>query len=120
MQTTWQRVECTFAQIEWKHELNHTFVIQSPETGSDGLLPIGSRKEIVEKLSKLNTAPEREGEDALYGPGVRIDLPPEKDPVEQMLLTIVEEEIAYLVMMRISRICGWKILDPETGRELNP
>ena len=77
-------------------------------------------KEIIEQLSKLNTAPEREGEDALFGPGVRIDLPPEKDPVEQMLLTIVEEEIAYLVMMRISRICGWKILDPETGRELNP
>ena len=81
---------------------------------------IGSRAEIIEKLSRLNTAPEQVGEDALFGPGIRIDLPPEQETIDQMLLTIIEEEIAYLVIMRISRICGWKILDPETGRELNP
>jgi hypothetical protein len=100
--------------------VNKTFVILSPETSGSNMAAIGSRSEIVEQLSRLNTAPEQMGEDALFGPGIRIDLPPEQETVDQMLLTIVEEEIAYLVIMRISRICGWKILDPETGRELNP
>jgi hypothetical protein len=101
--------------------LNQTFVIQAPEeSGTNGLAPIGTRAEIIQTLSRLNTAPEREGEDVLWGPGVRIDLPPNQDPVEQMLLSIVEEEIAFLVIMRIGRICQWRILDPETGRELNP
>ena len=100
--------------------VNQTFVILSPETSSNGMAAIGSRAEIIDQLSRLNTAPERPGEDALFGPGIRIDLPPEKEMIDQMLLTIIEEEIAYLVIMRISRICGWKILDPETGQELNP
>lgn len=100
--------------------MNQTFVIQSPETSSKGLAPIGSRKEIIEQLSRLNTAPEREGEDALFGPGIRIDLTPGRDPIDQMLLSVTEEEIALLVILRISRICGWRIIDPETGQELNP
>lgn len=100
--------------------MNQTFVIQSPDSSSKGLAPIGSRKEIVDQLSSLNTAPERDGEDVLFGPGIRIDLTPGRDPVEQMLLTVTEEEIAFLVIMRISRICGWRIIDPETGQELDP
>ncbi len=100
--------------------MNQTFVIQSPDSSSKGLAPIGSRKEIVDQLSSLNTAPERDGEDTLFGPGIRIDLTPGRDPVEQMLLSVTEEEIAYLVIMRISRICGWRIIDPETGQELDP
>ena len=100
--------------------MNQTFVIQSPDSSSKGLAPIGSRKEIVDQLSRLNTAPERDGEDALFGPGIRIDLTPGRDPVEQMLLTVTEEEIAFLVIMRIARICGWRIIDPETGQEFDP
>lgn len=101
--------------------MNQTFVILSPEeSGKNGLAAIGTRAEIIKKLDTLNTSPERPGEDVLWGPGIRIDLPPEKDPVDQMLLTVVEEEIAFLVIMRIGRICQWRILDPETGRELNP
>ena len=101
--------------------MNQTFVILSPEeSSSGGLAPIGTRDEIVKALEPLNTAPERAGEDVLWGPGIRIDLPPDKDPVDQMLLTVVEEEIAFLVIMRIGRICQWRMLDPETGRELNP
>lgn len=101
--------------------VNQTYVILSPEDSrAGGLAPIGTRDEIVKALEPLNTAPERRGEDVLWGPGIRIDLPPEKDPVDQMLLTVVEEEIAFLVIMRIGRICQWRMLDPETGRELNP
>ena len=64
--------------------MNQTFVIQSPDSSSKGLAPIGSRKEIIDRLSNLNTAPEREGEDTLFGPGIRIDLTPGRDPIEQM------------------------------------
>jgi len=102
------------------HAVNQTFVILSPEQSrSGGLAPIGTRAEIVKALEPLNTAPERPGEEVLWGPGIRIDLPPEKDPVDQMLLTVVEEEIAFLVIMRIGRICSWRMLDPETGEELD-
>jgi len=101
--------------------VNQNLVILSPEeAGKNGLAPIGTRAEIIKALDLLNTSPEREGDDVLWGPGIRIDMPPDKDPVDQMLLSIVEEEIAFLVIMRISRICQWRMIDPETGRELNP
>lgn len=95
-------------------------VILSSETGDDGgLAPIGRRSEIIERLSGFNTAPEREGSMVLHGPGIRIEFADE-DPVRQMLLTVVEEEIAWQVILRIARALGWKLLDPTSGRELTP
>ncbi len=96
------------------------FVILSkqPSTAS-GMSPIGRRSELVATLARYNTNPEREGDDVLYGPGIRIELPPGQDSVNQMLMTITEEEIAWLVIMRLARALNWKIVDPNTGRELN-
>ncbi len=97
------------------------FVILSRQSTSDGtMVPLGSRQSIVDDLSRHNSAPEREGDDMLYGPGIRIELPPDEDPVRQMLVTMTEEEIAWLVVIRLAKIFEWKILDPLTGRELNP
>lgn len=90
----------------------------APSSGS-GLAPIGSRKEIVHELSRYNTAPESSADDTLYGPGIRIEMPPGQDPVTQMLMTVVEEEIAWLVIMRLAKAFSWKIVDMNTGRELN-
>ena len=45
---------------------------------------------------------------------------PGQDPVTQMLLTIVEEEIAWLSVMRLARECRWRITEVETGHELEP
>ena len=96
------------------------FVILSAEPGGgDGLPPIGRRAEIIEQLRNLNTGPGREGESILHGPGIRIEFADE-DPIRQMLLTIVEEEIAWPVILRIGRTIGWKLLDPTSGRELKP
>ena len=96
------------------------FVILSPDAPPDGgLAPLGSRTEIVQKLEAYNTAPETDGEDILYGPGIRVEMPP-GEPVTQMLMTIVEEEIAWQVIMRLAKGLHWKLLDPATGRELNP
>jgi hypothetical protein len=81
---------------------------------------IAPRKELLETLSHYNTAPAREGEDVLYGPGFRIELAPEQDPVTQMLMTIDDDDIAWVAIMHIARSLNWKLLDPMTGRELRP
>lgn len=71
-------------------------------------------------LANYNTAPQREGEDILYGPGIRLELPPGQKDISQMLLTLVEEEIAWLTIMRLAKTFQWKLLDTATGRELTP
>lgn len=96
------------------------FVILANSTPTpQGAMPvIGKRAEILRGLAGCNTGPETEGDDVLYGPGIRIELPPGQDPVTQMLLTLTEEEIGWLVLMRLAKKFHWKILDPESGREL--
>ena len=73
----------------------------------------------AELMAGLNTAPAQAGEDVLYGPGIRIELPP-GDPVSQMLMTVVEEEIAWQVIMRLAKDMQWKLRDMATGREWSP
>jgi hypothetical protein len=34
-----------------------------------------------------------------------------------MLLNISDDDIAWIMIMRIAREFGWKILDPQSGRE---
>lgn len=80
---------------------------------------IGTRREILDKLARLNTMPEREGEeDVLYGPGICIELPPDNGPVRQMTMTVNEEEIAWQVVSRLIKELPCRLLDPESGREL--
>ena len=101
--------------------MTQQYVILSNEVGPDnGMAPIGSREEIVNLLANFNTAPENDDMDVLYGPGILIELPPDQDPVPQMVLSVIEDEIAWLVIMRISKELKWKILDPMSGRELKP
>ena len=81
---------------------------------------MGKRSQLVRELARFNTAPETAGEDdVLYGPGIRLELPPGQDPVSQILLTIIEDEIAWLVIMRLAKTFEWRIVDTESGRELN-
>ncbi len=99
------------------------FVILSGEdSGQTGSMPaIGPRAEIVEKLARANTSPESsDAEDVLYGPGIRVELAPNQDPVSQMLVTVTEEEIGWQVLTRLINHFQWKLLDPNTGRELTP
>jgi hypothetical protein len=94
-------------------------ILSREEPSGDGLAAIGTRQEIIGRLQSLNTAPAVDGGDILYGPGITIELPP-GEPVSQMLMTIVEEEIAWQVIMRLAKDMQWKLLDPATGRELQP
>jgi hypothetical protein len=96
------------------------YVIVSRRSASaNGMAPVGPRDQLLRDLGNFNTAPEREGDDVLYGPGIRLELPPGQDPVGQMLMTVTEEEIAWLVIMRLAKAFDWKIVDVNTGRELN-
>lgn len=98
------------------------YVIQTrqDEQSANGLPPIGSRAELLSRLSHYNTAPEsEESDEILYGPGIRLEMPP-GDPINQLLVTVTEEEIAWPVMLRLCRDFNWSMLDPNTGRTLNP
>ena len=100
--------------------MSKQFVIQSRTAGADGKrVSLGTRSEIINALSKFNTLAEIEGGDTLWGPGIKIDLPPE-DPIQQMLLHIVEEEIAWLPIVRLAKQFDWSVMDIESGRELQP
>ena len=93
---------------------------QDDQSSGNGLPSIGARAELLDQLSHYNTAPESgDADDILYGPGIRIELPP-GDPINQLLLSVTEEEIAWPVMLRLCRDFHWSILDPNTGRMLNP
>ena len=49
--------------------------------------------------------------------GIRIDLPPGQDPISQMLLTVVDDDIAWSVIRRLLKTFPWRLLDPITGME---
>ncbi len=97
-------------------------ILSGVEPEEAGSLPaIGPRAEIVEKLACAKTYPESsDAQDVLYGPGIRVELTPNQDPVSQMLVTVTEEEIGWQVLTRLINHFQWKLLDPATGRELSP
>ena len=81
---------------------------------------IGSFAEIARSLRDFNTAadgdPESRG--VLHGPGIVVQLPmlDDDDPVNQILVSINDDEIAWPVLLRICRSMGWKMMDPQSGR----
>lgn len=94
-----------------------SFVILSPEPAAeDGtLVPLGSRKEILEALEARNTGPEVEGGETLYGPGICLEIPTTEDPVTQITLNIVDEDIAWDVIERLARAFNWSLFDVTSG-----
>jgi hypothetical protein len=100
---------------------SHYVILSRAASSGNGMAPLGRRREIIEELRRFNTSPERDDvDDVLYGPGIRIEMPPGNDPVTQMLLSIMEEEIAWLVVMRLAKEQKWTIVDTESGRALSP
>ncbi len=110
-------------QMPGQTAASRQFVILSSRDAGEGeaLPPIGPRSDIVEKLARANSSPESpEVQDVLYGPGIRIELTPDQDPICQMLVTVTEEEIGWQVLTRLINHFQWKLLDPVTGRHLHP
>lgn len=92
-------------------------ILAREDPDRDGPAPIARRARILEDLAALNTGPESPGGDVLYGPGIQIELPPDQDPVQQMLLTVVDEDIAWSVIRRLLRTFPWRMQDPISGME---
>ena len=99
---------------------NPLVILSRHEPTDNGLVPLGRRDEVLSALFDHNTGPERDGDDVLYGPGIQVELPPEEDPIRQMLLTVIEEEIGWLVITRLAKAFEWKIVDTGNGQELTP
>ena len=83
--------------------------------------PIGTRREVRELLARFNTAPDGDaakgmGTERLYGPGMAIDLSTSSDQVNQALVSVNEDDIAWPVLLRICKELKWKMVDLETGR----
>lgn len=94
------------------------FVISARERPADGtLLPIMGRAQLLDALAQRNTHPETPSGLRLYGPGVTIDLPEEGDPT-QLLMTIDDEDIAWVYIGRLTRALPIRILNLETNQEL--
>lgn len=95
-------------------------LMRSAKEGS-GVAPLGTMREVVKDLSRYNTAPDGApgkamGLERLYGPGMVLEVPSNADEINQAMITITEEEIAWPVLSRICKELRWKMVDLETGR----
>ncbi len=92
-------------------------VRQADENGSLELL--GTRNEVLEILAQFNIAPDVPEGTFLYGPGMTIQLPMTgSDEVTQLLCTLIEEEMAWVVLARLCPRHDWSLMDTETGQVL--
>ncbi len=98
--------------------VRHLVVIASTPAADKGMIPLGSRKQVLERLANLNTHPDTPSGDVLYGPGIEFQLGPQQESITQMLLDVTDEDIAWLVIERIGRTLQWKFVDMNTGNEL--
>lgn len=85
-----------------------------------GAATLGTRRDVVRSLARFNTRPDGspDGSSIVHGPGFRGELPmcEDGDDVSQILVTIVEEEIAWPVLSRLCRGLDWRMMDPDSGR----
>ena len=97
-------------------------VIVSSESAGEGLPPLGTIDEVAEALADFNTAADGSPRNAsagtvvLHGPGLVVELPMGLDRVTQGLVTLVDEDVAWPVLMKLVKSLPWKLLDLETGR----
>ncbi len=96
-------------------------ILSSTPSDAGKLAVIATRAEILHLLAPLNTGPEAVGGTILYGPGITIEMPEGDEPVTQMLLSIVDDEICWGregVLNRLAKRTGWKLQDPMSGRPM--
>lgn len=98
-------------------------LVSAPENGKPGGVPrpLGTSRDIKEALARFNTAPDGStkkslGTEFYYGPGIQVELPSGQSEVNQALVTLIEEDIAWPVLLRMCRTLNWALQDPNTGR----
>ncbi len=86
------------------------------ELNFDAMESMGTRREVLEALASCNTAPDTSGGEFLYGPGLTIQMPWGDGDVTQLLMSVVDQEIAWPVLARIRKRTGWHLRDLESGQ----
>lgn len=105
---------------------NRQLVLMNPSESPEGVVtgelrPLGSLAEVQSGLARFNTASdgsERPGSTmvVLHGPGIVVELPKGVDPVMQLMVTLKDDDLAFVVLWRLCRRFGWKMMDAETGQ----
>jgi hypothetical protein len=100
-------------------------VLIQPDADDGSLIPLGSIGQVTEALADYNVAPDGSARvnsamAVLYGPGLVIEMPTGAESLTQLLVTLIEEDNAWPVLMRLCRGLGWNMMDPESGRTFGP
>ncbi len=81
---------------------------------------MGRKQEILKELARYNIAMDgsAEGFSTAWGPGIRLEFPfvEDKDPINQIMVTLGEEDYAWPVLTRLTKEMCWRMMDPESGR----
>lgn len=96
-------------------------VLTRPDRSGSGMEPLGTAREVVAALAEFNTAPDggpkrSAGTDFLHGPGFVVEIPSFQDAVNQAIVVITDEDIAWPVLSRLCKRLGWQMVDLESGR----
>ena len=94
-------------------------LFKAAQPGSSKQTPLGTRGEVLKRVREWNTAPDGSGDTSLaHGPGFIMQFPlvDARDDIQQVLVSVIEDDVAWPVLSRICKNLGWTMMDPETGR----
>ncbi|QQS08271.1 MAG: hypothetical protein IPK69_09715 [Phycisphaerales bacterium] len=82
--------------------------------------PLGTPDEIIASVAAFNTAPDggparSTGMLLLHGPGLILELPITADTVQQVVVHMKDEDIAFPVLLRLCKTLAWQMIDLENG-----
>ncbi|MBM4107811.1 MAG: hypothetical protein FJ255_03210 [Phycisphaerae bacterium] len=94
-------------------------VLMNPSDG--GPATLGALKDLRATLGRYNTGGDGTGPDAggveiLHGPGFTCEVATAQPVVQQVLVSLLDEDIAWPVLSRLCKAEKWKMMDVETGR----
>jgi hypothetical protein len=83
--------------------------------------PMGTLHEVRSTLERYNTSGDGTGPDAggvevLHGPGFTCEVALAQPTVRQVLVNLLDEDIAWPVLSRLCKAEQWKMMDVESGR----
>ncbi|HED54842.1 MAG TPA: hypothetical protein ENJ00_11685 [Phycisphaerales bacterium] len=92
-----------------------------PEDVSAGMAELGSPGAVERLLRSFNIAPDggqgrAMGTETLYGPGLVLEIPSAADAINQLMVTVNDQDTAWSVLARMCRELELKMMDPETGQ----
>lgn len=94
---------------------------RDPENPSAGNAPLGTEREVSDKLAQYNTAADgaevkRHGTMVLFGPGFTIEYARGHDEIAQAMVIVNNMDFGYPVLSKMCRALGWKMQDTESGQ----